>query len=99
MSMKFDDERPETYHWRVHTEKRIERLETDNMSHEVDIAFLKAHYATKDDIAELKAAIAALEARIDTKIAEAKTTIIIWVVGAVFLGQLLPALLKLLIPG
>lgn len=99
MSMKFDEEKPEAYHWRVHTDTRIERLEDGNMSHEIDLAFLKAHYATKDDIVEVKALITALEARMEVKIAEAKTSIIQWVVSAVFLAQLLPPLLKLFVTG
>ena len=64
-----------------------------------DIAELR--YATKADIAELgaaaKADIAELRAATKTDIAEAKTAIILWVVGAIFISQLLPSLLKLFI--
>jgi ribosomal protein L29 len=64
-----------------------------------DIAELRA--ATKADIAELRAAtkadIAELRAANKAEIAEAKTAIILWVVGAIFISQLLPSLLKLFI--
>lgn len=86
--MKFDEERPEAYHWRMNTEARIERLEDDVVSIKVDIAFLKTNSATKADIAELKALIA-----------ESKSSIIMWVMSAIILGQLLPSLLKLFTSG
>lgn len=113
MSMKFDQENLEAYHWRMNTEARIERLEAN----EADIATIKANYATKDDIAELKVMFAHLEHRFsetkaelradirthhaETKaqIAEAKASIILWSVTAIFIAQLLPALLKLFLPG
>lgn len=88
MSMKFDEERPEAYHWRMNTEARIQRLEDDVASIKVDIAFLKANSASKADIAELKALIA-----------ETKSSIIMWVMSAIIVGQLLPSLLKLFTSG
>lgn len=52
-----------------------------------DLGIIKSNYATKEDVAtargEMKAAIA-----------EAKNSIIMWVVSAILLAQLLPALLK-----
>ncbi|TFW17727.1 hypothetical protein E4L98_19860 [Duganella callida] len=53
------------------------------------------------DIFAMKVDIAFLKANSATKadLAETRSTIIAWVVGAVFLGQLLPSLLKLLLPG
>lgn len=51
---------------------------------ERDIAVIKASGATKSDIAECKATIA-----------EAKTAIILWVVGAIFLAQGLPIIKSL----
>jgi DNA-binding ferritin-like protein len=60
-------------------EKMAERL----FALERDVAIIKSNYATKADLAELKADIAA-----------AKASIIMWVVTAIFLAQLLPALLN-----
>ena len=72
-----------------------------------DIAELRT--ATKQDIAELKVAteaqfaearaatkveIAELRAELKALISEAKTSIIMWVTSAIFLAQLLPALLQ-----
>jgi hypothetical protein len=95
MSVIFDDEKPEAYHWRMNTEKRIEKLEVDDESHKATLVYLQVNCATKDDILDLKLRIAEFEG----KLAETKASIIQWVVTAVFLAQLLPALLKLFIPG
>jgi ribosomal protein L29 len=61
-----------------------------------DIAELRS--ATKADIAELrnetKAEIVKLQAELKAMIAEAKTSVIMWVTSAIFLAQLLPALLQ-----
>jgi ribosome-interacting GTPase 1 len=73
-------------------EERIEKLEADVATIKIDIAVLKTNSATKADIAELKAELKA-------QIAETKSSTIVWVVGAIFLAQLLPALLKLFFPG
>ena len=68
-------------------EERIEKLESDLAAMKIDLGILKANSATKSDIAEVKA-------ETKTAISEAKTSIILWVVGAVILGQILPAILR-----
>lgn len=90
MSMKFDDEKPEVYAERMNIQTRLEKTEADIASIKVDIAFLKANSATKVDIAELKGELKATAAEI-------KSSIIMWVVGAIFIAQLLPSLLKLFV--
>lgn len=62
---------------------RIKALEDALATVKTDLAVVKATHATKSDIEATKATIS-----------EAKTTIILWVVTAIFLAQLLPALLK-----
>jgi hypothetical protein len=117
MSVIFDDEKPEAYHWRMNTETRIEKLEADEAGQTADLALIKANYATKDDITELKIMFTQLENRFSetrtelkadmkihsaetrAQIAEAKSSIIMWTVSAIFLAQLLPSLLKLFLPG
>ena len=55
---------------------------------------LRAEMAAMES--RLRAEMAEMENRLKTQIAETKSTIITWVVGSVFLAQLLPALLKYL---
>jgi hypothetical protein len=78
-------------------EKRIEKLEADVAAIKIDLAVIKANGATKSDIAELKGSFGELRAATKGDIADAKTTIILWVVGAIFIAQLLPAILKLFV--
>ncbi|GAB3407753.1 hypothetical protein NX774_14670 [Massilia agilis] len=70
-------------------EARLAKLESDLAAIKTDLAVIKATGATRTDLAELKGETKAA-------IADAKASIIVWVVGAVFIAQLLPALLQLL---
>ena len=68
-------------------EQRVTKLESEMEAIKLDLGILKATVATKTDLAEVKAETKAA-------IAEAKNAIIVWVVGSVFLAQLLPGLLR-----
>ena len=75
--------------------KRIEKLEADVAGIKTDVAVIKANGATKSDVAELKGVFGELRASTKADIADAKTAIILWVVGAIFIAQLLPSILKM----
>ncbi len=89
-------------------ETRVSKLEklaektAERLTHiERDIAVMKAqsaHYSTKEDFAalrgETKADIALLRGETKAAIADAKNSIIMWVVSAILLAQLLPSILK-----
>ncbi|WP_186183846.1 hypothetical protein [Burkholderia gladioli] len=64
-------------------EERVKKLEVALTTLQQDVAVVRANYATKSDVEAVK-----------TSVAEAKSAIIMWVVSAIFLAQLLPALLK-----
>ena len=65
--------------------ERVGQLEKEVSSIKVDVAIIKSNYATKADISEVKFSL-------KTDIAEAKSSIIMWVVAAIFMAQLLPML-------
>ena len=70
----------------------------DILSDVLDTQFaVKASGANKSDIADLGATNKIDNGDIRTAIAEARTSIIIWSVSAIFLAQLLPPILKLFI--
>lgn len=86
-------------------EQRVTKLESEMATIKLDLGILKATVATKTDLAEaiakvnadiadVKAETKAAIAETKTAIAEAKNAIIVWVVGSVFLAQLLPGLLR-----
>ena len=52
-----------------------------------DLAVIKSNYATREDVT-------ALRGEMRTAVAEAKNSIIMWVVSAFLLAQVLPVLLK-----
>ncbi|MBR8380737.1 hypothetical protein KDW20_33700 [Burkholderia cenocepacia] len=64
-------------------EERVKKLEATLTTLQQDVAVMRANYATKADVEAVK-----------TSVAEAKAAIIMWVVGAIFLAQLLPGFLK-----
>lgn len=76
--------------------KRIEKLETDVAAIKIDVAVVKANGATKSDVAELKGMFGELRASTKADIADAKTAIIVWIVGVILLAQVLPAILKVI---
>jgi hypothetical protein len=67
-------------------EARLAKLESDIAAMKIDIAVIKANGATESDVADAK-----------TAIAEAKSSIITWAVTAIFIAQLLPALLRMVV--
>ena len=94
-------------------EARVAKLESDITDIKIDAAVIKVNGAAKSDIADLRAAtkadiadlraatrtdIADLKGATKADISEAKTTIIMWVVGAIFVAQLLPIVKDLLRP-
>ena len=83
-------------------EQRVTKLESEMEAIKLDLGILKATVATKTDLAEAiakvnadtRSSIAEVKAETKAAIAEAKNAIIVWVVGSVFLAQLLPGLLR-----
>jgi predicted metal-binding membrane protein len=88
-------------------EARVARLEADVATIKIDVAVIKANGATKADIAELRSEVKTeiAELRSETKaeiadvrtaIADARATIIMWVAGIAFFGQILPSVIRLI---
>jgi hypothetical protein len=75
-------------------ETRVAKVESDVAAIKIDVAVIKAQGATKADIAELRTELKSDIAALKTAIAESKSTMILWMVSVVFLGQILPSLLK-----
>ena len=70
-------------------EARIAKLEADVAAIKIDVAVIKANGATKADVAECRA-------ELKVAIAEAKSAVIMWVAGIVFIAQVLPAAIRLI---
>lgn len=62
-------------------EARVRILEDAMTQVRQDVAVMRSNYATKEDLANVKA-----------EVANAKASIIMWVVGAIIFAQVLPAL-------
>jgi len=66
-------------------EPRVKALEETMIQVRQDLAVMRSNYVTKADLSEVRGDLKA-------EIANSKSSIIMWVVGAIFLAQLLPAL-------
>lgn len=66
-------------------EPRVRALEDAMGQVRQDLAVMRSNYVTKADLSDVRGELKA-------EIANAKTAIIMWVVGAIFLAQILPAL-------
>lgn len=66
-------------------EKAVAGIEPRLRAIETDLAVIKSNYVTKADLSDVRGELKA-------EIANAKNSIIMWVVGAIFLAQILPAL-------
>jgi len=73
---------------------RVSKLESEFTAIKIDLAVIKANGAAKSDIAELRAVTKIDIAELKTAIADAKSTIVMWVVSVIVLAQMLPAILK-----
>jgi hypothetical protein len=70
-------------------EARNEKMEQDVAAMKIDLAVIKATCATRTDLAELASSV-------KSTIAETRSALVLWIVSVVFLGQLLPGLIRLI---
>jgi hypothetical protein len=73
-------------------EARLARLEENVAAIQADVHIIKMTGASKLDIAECKILIAECK----TAVAETKASILMWVVGSIFLAQLIPEFIRFL---
>lgn len=66
-------------------EARVKALEEAMHQIRQDLAVMRSNYVTKADVADIRG-------ELKSEIANAKTSIIMWVVGTIILAQVLPAL-------
>ncbi|ANN71528.1 hypothetical protein BAU08_09435 [Bordetella bronchialis] len=66
-------------------ERRVKALEDAMIQVKQDLAVIRSNYATQANVEAVKSSVA-----------EAKSAIIMWVVGAIFLAQVLPHLPEVL---
>jgi non-ribosomal peptide synthetase component E (peptide arylation enzyme) len=99
MSVIFDEEKPEAYHWRMTIEHRIDNMATKDDISEVRIQIIESEARLMGKIIETNAQFDILKAEVKAQGLETKNSIIMWLVSVVIFAQLVPALVKLFIPG
>jgi non-ribosomal peptide synthetase component E (peptide arylation enzyme) len=101
--MIFDEEKPEAYHWRMTIEHRIDNMATKDdiaeLRTDVRIQIIESEARLMGKIIETNAQFDILKAEVKAQGLETKNSIIMWLVSVVIFAQLVPALVKLFIPG